>query len=166
MSAHPVFHSREAEQQIIGCILLDPPALARVANTVAPTDFVDRDIGALFGALEMLADAGKPIDNPAWLVGELGRLGLHESVRSASAITKFFSSVVNSAHVVSFGQQIRNASRMRQLQQVASEFAERIGDHGADPDDLADWLDSKLHSFAAGRVDEARSLGEFAAEAL
>jgi replicative DNA helicase len=70
------------------------------------------------------------------------------------------------ANVVSFAEQIRRASRLRQLQQLAGEFTEQTADERADPEALAGWLDSKLNSFATGRTPDALSLGELTAQAL
>lgn len=55
-------HNAEAEENVIGSILIDQDAIWRVADLVRPTDFYNADLGWLYGSMLTLAKAGKPPD--------------------------------------------------------------------------------------------------------
>jgi replicative DNA helicase len=157
----------KAEQCLLGCLLLDPTGFDLLRMRVSAADFADDGLGQLFDAMQTLYDAGKPVADIAWLVGELARLGLPPDVRSLSAISRLAGSVVNAAHVCHFADQVRTAARLRRLQLVAAEWAGKRRKPDADPDEAAGWLESRLATIDAGTAaDDCKTIGEFAAEAI
>lgn len=55
-------HSTEAEQSVIGALLLDNAALERIGDLLRPEDFYHADYGAMYATLQGLILAGKPAD--------------------------------------------------------------------------------------------------------
>src|SRR5204862_6222668 len=55
-------HSVEAEQAVLGGLLLDPAAWENVADVVTQQDFYGPDHQLIFDAIGALAGAGKPCD--------------------------------------------------------------------------------------------------------
>ena len=55
-------HSFEAEQSVLGGVMLDNQAWDRVAEAVVDKDFYSRPHRLIFQAMESLANAGDPID--------------------------------------------------------------------------------------------------------
>jgi len=55
-------HNEEAEQSVLGAILIDKDAIATVSSIIAPSDFYNQINGAIFGAMLSLYEQGKPID--------------------------------------------------------------------------------------------------------
>ncbi len=52
----------DAEQAVIGCILIDPGALAKVRDLLTPDDFWSGRNRAIFGAACKIQDAGTPVE--------------------------------------------------------------------------------------------------------
>src|SRR3954467_9292834 len=61
-------HSQEAEESVVGGILLYPKAFLQVADSVTPDDFYHPTLAAIYRAMLELDEASKPID--AITVGE------------------------------------------------------------------------------------------------
>ena len=55
-------HSIEAEQSVLGGLLIDNEAWERVAEVVIEQDFYRRDHRMVFAAIHSLADQGRPFD--------------------------------------------------------------------------------------------------------
>ena len=55
-------HSVEAEQSVIGGLLLDNTAWDQIADKVTEEDFYRRDHRLIFNAVRSLADASDPFD--------------------------------------------------------------------------------------------------------
>lgn len=55
-------HNEEAEQSVLGAILIDKDAIAMVSSIIAPSDFYNPINGIVFGAMLSLYEKGKPID--------------------------------------------------------------------------------------------------------
>lgn len=55
-------HSREAEQSLLGGLLLEGERLAEVSERLAPGDFYLKEHRLIFEALQSLAAAEQPLD--------------------------------------------------------------------------------------------------------
>ena len=55
-------HNEEAEQSVLGAILIDKDAIATVSSIITPSDFYNPINGTVFGAMLSLYEKGKPID--------------------------------------------------------------------------------------------------------
>ena len=55
-------HSDDAEQSVLGAILLSKEAISRVAERLVPDDFYDETNGRIFKSMLTLFEQGKPID--------------------------------------------------------------------------------------------------------
>ena len=55
-------HSIEAEQSVIGAMIMDKDAIVTASEIVTEEDFYSKQCGALFEAMVELNDEGKPVD--------------------------------------------------------------------------------------------------------
>jgi replicative DNA helicase len=155
-----------AEQRLIGCALIDPRVLPMVSPIVCGADFADAGLGALFDALVTLANAGKPIGDPGWLVAELSRMKIPADVRTPAAIAGFFLEVANAAHARHFADQIHRASRLRRMQFAAESWLAELKSHAADPDEALASIEGRLAGLTAGHLEDCRTIGDLAQEAI
>lgn len=131
-------HSQEAEQSVLGGLLLDNTAWDSVADRVAEVDFYSSANKTIFRAVEDLAERGKPIDGVTlteWLDSnqELDNIG---GVPYIAMLVNNTPTVANIAH---YADIVREHSILRQLIKVANE----IGDLAFSPEgkEVAEILD-------------------------
>ena len=55
-------HSIEAEQSVIGSMIMDREAITVASEIISGEDFYGRQYGVLFDAIVELNDEGKPVD--------------------------------------------------------------------------------------------------------
>lgn len=154
----------QAEQALIGSVLLDPSVLDHVTPIVSAADFCDPSLGALYGALTVLCEARRPVTDFAWLVGELARMDVPDDVRTAAAIARFGNTVVHAGNAVYFAEQVVRAATLSRWAGVAVQLTQRAGDPAVEPEQIAAWLDGQLAQVSQRRPAFARGIGEIAAD--
>ena len=116
-------HSLEAEQAVLGGLMLDNGAWDRVADEVNEEDFYTLKHRQIFRALRHLAETGSPLD--AVTLAEW--LDKHNELESAGGIAYLGALAGNTpsaANIKSYAAIVRERSVMRQLVKVANEIAD------------------------------------------
>ena len=107
-------HSLEAEQSILGSMLLERDAVARVVEMVRPEDFYREAHRRVFEVVAELFDRGEPAD----LVSVTDRLrakGVLDDVGGAAYITSLLHAVPTAANVEYYARLVVNKSMLRQM---------------------------------------------------
>lgn len=113
-------HDLEAEQGVLGSMLLDERAIDRVALLLRPGNFYDDAHRILYETMWELHDAGRRID-VTLLVNRLKRDGNFEKIGGAAFIARVSQSVPNAAHAAYYAQIVRDHALMRQLIQASTD---------------------------------------------
>ena len=105
-------HSTEAEQSVIGSLLLDNLAWDRVADLVTESDFYRHEHRLIYGALGGLVGAGKPAD--VITVHEvLERLGQAADCGGLPYLNALAESVPSAANVRRYAEIVRERAVLR-----------------------------------------------------
>lgn len=116
-------HNIEAEQAVIGSILIDQEAIERVISIVSSMDFYDPKHAEIFKAIEELYDEGIPIDVIS-ICDRLKTKGKLETVGGELYVAQLADIVPTSAHVEMYAQIVRDKSILRALITAASKVVE------------------------------------------
>ena len=104
----------EAEQSVLGGVLIDPDAIIRVASFLRPEDFYRESHGRIYEAILHLYERREPADFVT-VCDELERLGQLEGVGGASYLTSLINAVPTSAHVEHYGHIVERTALLRRL---------------------------------------------------
>jgi hypothetical protein len=105
----------EAEQAVLGALLLDPHALGRVRDLVSIEDFCRENHGQIYRAALQLDGRGEPIDNVT-LADEIGRLGVLEQVGGRARLAELEERTPTAANVEHYARIVSEwAERRRQV---------------------------------------------------
>lgn len=165
MSIPMALHAKEAEHGIIGSLILDPTGFDLVRGLIEAPDFFDVEIGQLFAGLQMLYDAGKPANDPHFLLVELPKIGVPENVCKAAAISRFINSGLVSSTVF-YAEQIAKAAALRRWMMVGGELLRRSQLPDADPKAIGEWCEAQLAMTNAPARHEMPTLEEIAFRTL
>ena len=91
-------HSMEAEQSVIGSMIMDREAIVVAAEIVLGEDFYNRQYGTLFDTMVELNDEGKPVDLVT-LQDRLKEKDVPPEVSSLEFIRDLITAVPTSANV-------------------------------------------------------------------
>lgn len=112
----------EAEQAVLGSLLLDPEALLQVADVLEPADFYREAHRLIYAAMLHLFHQRTPADFLT-VCDELERRHQLDAVDGPSYITSLVNMVPSSANVLTYAQIVQSKAQYRRLIQAASQIA-------------------------------------------
>lgn len=115
-------HSIEAEQSVIGAMLMDKDAITVASEQITGEDFYGKQYGILFDAMVELNDEGKPVDLVT-LQNRLKEKGVPPEIYSMEYIRDVMSAVPTSANIKYYANIVAEKSTLRRLIRVNEEIA-------------------------------------------
>lgn len=114
-------NSMEAEQSVIGAMIMDRDAIADVSDIVTKEDFYQKQNGILFESMSELYKEGKPVDLVT-LQNKLKEKDVPESMKSLEFIRDLLEAVPTSANAKQYAQIVKEKSTLRKLIRVTEEI--------------------------------------------
>ena len=115
-------HSVEAEQAVLGGLMLNERAWDQIADKLREEDFYRRDHQLIFRAIGNLAEKQQPCD--AVTLGEYFESnGLGEQVGGTGYVIELASTTPSAANIVAYAEIVREKSVLRQLIDVGTTIA-------------------------------------------
>ncbi len=115
-------HSIEAEQSVIGSMIMDREAIVVASEIVLGEDFYNKQYGVLFDTMVELNDEGKPID-PVTLQDRLKEKDVPPEVGSLEFIRDLITAVPTSANVKYYANIVAEKATLRKLIRLNEEIA-------------------------------------------
>ncbi|MCA1799323.1 MAG: replicative DNA helicase [Xanthomonadaceae bacterium] len=116
-------HSIEAEQAVLGGLMLDNAAWDQVADRVAEPDFYRNEHRKIFAAIAALAERNDPFD--AVTVSEwLTRNGALDAVGGLSYLATLAKDTPSAANIRAYADIVRERAMLRQLISIGGEIAD------------------------------------------
>ncbi len=112
----------EAEQSVIGAMLIDPEAIVVATDMLTGEDFYQRQCKALFEAIAGLYAEGKPVD-AVTLQERLKEREIPEEYSSLEYIGNLIAGVPTSLNVSSYAQIVQEKALLRRLIKVCDEIS-------------------------------------------
>ena len=116
-------HSIEAEQSVLGGLLLAPDAWDAVSEIVQAEDFYRPDHRAIFQHMFRLANAGEPID-PVTVAESLNAKGELESAGGLAYLVEIAKNTPSTSNVPAYAGVVRERAILRRLIQAANDIAD------------------------------------------
>jgi replicative DNA helicase len=147
-------HSIEAEQSVLGSMLIEPETWDTVTEIVGTDDFYNRAHQTIFGAILELLKVNQPID----LITVSETLEKHDQLDAAGGfayLAELAKNTPSAANVVAYANIIRERAITRELIGVAHNIAEvGFNPEGRDSSELLDLAESKVFEIAEKRTGE------------
>ena len=115
-------HDLEAEEAVVGSLLIDGSVFPRISHLVKPEDFYREKNQLCFAACEALFQRSEPIDQVT-LARELSRTNQLEPVGGMAYLSHLVSITPTSVHSEHYSQLVARTSTMRRLIDAASRIS-------------------------------------------
>ncbi len=115
-------HSIEAEQSVIGAMIMDREAIVVAAEIITGEDFYSKQYGILFEAMVELNDEGKPVDLVT-LQDRLREKDVPPEVSSLEYIRDLITAVPTSANIKYYANIVAEKATLRRLIRLNEEIA-------------------------------------------
>ncbi len=147
-------HSLEAEQSVLGSMLIAPDSWDKVVEIVVEDDFYNRAHRVIYSAVLKLLNQNQAVDTTT----VKNTLEQHDQLEEAGGFAYLIELAQNTpsaANVVAYANIIKERAVVRELIGVAHDIAE-IGYHpeGRDSTDILDIAESKVFEIAQKRQGE------------
>lgn len=144
-------HDGEAEEAVLGSLLIDPDALYRVASFLRPEDFYIQKNGWIYEAILALHDRREPVDLVT-LRNELEARGLLEEVGGVAYLARLIDTVPTAIHVEAYGRIVEEAAIRRRLINAASDIAQLAYQEGQEIGEVLDRAEQSLFAISQRRI--------------
>ncbi|KNC92344.1 replicative DNA helicase [Trabulsiella odontotermitis] len=147
-------HSIEAEQSVLGGLMLDNERWDDVAERVVSDDFYTRPHRHIFTEMARLQETGSPIDLIT-LAESLERQGQLDSVGGFAYLAELSKNTPSAANISAYADIVRERAVVREMISVANEIAEAGFDpQGRTSEDLLDLAESRVFKIAESRANK------------
>ena len=148
----PPPHSVEAEQSVLGALLLDNAAADRVADVLTlPTQFYRHEHRLIWAAVMGMVLAGKPADIIT-VHEQLQRQGQADEVGGLRYLNALAQSVASAAHARRYAEIVRERWLERELIRVSRETADTAAAPGSEALAKIDAAMTRLSKLAEGKA--------------
>jgi replicative DNA helicase len=148
-------HSQEAEQAVIGALMIDHRAWDRISDRLVSKDFYRFDHQLIFQAMTELAARNQPFD----VVTVADNLKMRQQLEAAGGEGYLFELAQNTptaANVVAYADIVRERAILRQLITVGTSIIEKAYEvSGQDSKDLLDTAEQQVFQIAEQHVRES-----------
>lgn len=149
-------HSIQAEQAVLGGLMLDNSAWDHVADRVSEQDFYRRDHRIIFRAVQSLAEQGKPFD-VITLSEQLERTHELEETGGLAYLGMLAKNTPSAANIKAYADIVRERSVLRQLIRVGTDIANSaFQPEGRGPTELLDVAEQRVFEIAEQGARGAR----------
>ena len=141
-------HSVEAEQSVLGGLLLEASALDKISDLMTDEDFYRQEHRLIYRQIVRMSEQAKPVDvitvaEALEIAGELDKVG------GLPYLGGLAQNVPSAANIRRYGEIVRERSIMRKLAEVGSEIASSAyNPTGRDAAQLLDDAESKVFEIA------------------
>jgi replicative DNA helicase len=141
-------HSLEAEQSVLGGLLLDNAAWDRVADMVKADDFYRHEHRLIFQHIARLIDGNRPAD-AVTVYESLKNAGKADEVGGLAYLSTLAQNTPSAANIRRYGEIVRDRSVLRRLVSVGDEIAtSALNPQGKDTKMVLDEAESKVFQIA------------------
>ena len=147
--AKQVPYSVEAEQSVLGSMLVDPRTVSDVMEILKMEDFYMEANRLTYEAIQKMFLDGRSID-PVTVLEEITRMGYREKV-PRDYILQLVEITPHAANVMDYARIVRSKSMLRELQQVGADIIDLTRAEEEEADTVADLAEQKVYAVRQGR---------------
>jgi replicative DNA helicase len=156
----------DAEQSVLGAILLDNDAINHSLEILTADDFYRESHREIFRAMVELTDRSQPVD-AITLTDALRGKGALETVGGPAYVAELAACVPTAANVAHYARIVREKAVLRSLASIATEIASSAYEAPANVDEFLDAAEHRIFEISERRIKPSfHTMGELSRESL
>ena len=144
-------YSIEAEQSILGAILVNSDVLPTVVDLISPECFYNEQHRQLYGIMLRLFTSGSQADIVVVLNEALQARIFENAQEGRKYLAALVDQMPSVSNVASYCKIVAEKYYIRSLAYVAREVLDRVADGGDDAQTLLDWSEQKIFDIRQGK---------------
>ena len=155
---HQPPQSLEAEQAVLGSILIDSRVVADVVGIVTPEDFFLQQNREIFETVYTMFNFSQTID-PVTVLNKMKELGVHHD-NSRDYILQLMEITPTAANAVRYANIVREKAMLRGLAQASTDITEMVADEVGTAAEMLETAEKKIYALRKGeRNDSLEHIG-------
>lgn len=146
-------HSLEAEQSVLGSILIDSKCVSDVIGILRPEDFYLSQNRDIYEAVYSMFNFSQPID-PVTVLEKMREQGVYQD-SSRDYIVQLMEITPTAANVVRYANIVRDKAMLRGLAQAASDITETVYAQVGTPAEMLESAEKKIYALRKGERGES-----------
>ncbi len=147
-------HNLEAEQSLLGALLIDQEAILKVGDAVRSEDFYKDSHRLIFDTMTEIFGRHQPIDILT-LGNRLEERSVLKQIGGRTALVELTNAVTTSAHVAHYAEIISKKAALRRLLKAAGDITELGFDETRDVDSVIDEAEQKLFNVSTNFIKQS-----------
>jgi replicative DNA helicase len=146
-------HDDEAEESVLGSLMLDKDAVVKVVDILHPEDFYNEHNGLVYETILDLYNEQVPLD----ILNVSSRLKekkLLKQIGGRGRLTELINGVPTASNVASYAKIVKNKANLRRLIQTASELVQMGYDEEMPVDEIMDHAEKKLFAVSQNTIKQ------------
>jgi replicative DNA helicase len=139
--------SIEAEQAVLGSILIDKNAIFRIADILIPEDFYFPANEKIFSAILELFTKHQPIDIVT-LTNKLKEMDALTDVGGSGYLAELTNAIETSSHVEHYAKIVKDKKALRDVIKTSAEITDDVFNSSEDVEDILDNMEQKILSIS------------------
>ena len=147
-------HSLEAEQAVLGSILIDSRCVAEVIGALRPEDFYQEQNRIIFETIYSMFNFSQVID-PVTVLDKLKERGVYDEKTSVPYIMQLMEITPTAANVMQYAEIVRDKALLRNVATAASEITQTVYEGVGTAQDILEAAEKKIFALRKGRSSES-----------
>jgi replicative DNA helicase len=141
-------HSIEAEQSVLGGLMLDNTAYDKISDLISESDFYRDEHRRIFRAIQRMLERAKPVD-VVTVAETIDAAGETEHTGGLAYLGELAQNTPSAANIRRYGEIVRERAILRQLVTAGDEIASSaLNPLGREPKTLLDEAEAKVFAIA------------------
>lgn len=143
----------EAEESVLGALMLDQEAIIKVNDVLAPADFYKPAHRQIYEAVLKLFEKHQPIDILS-VTSRLKEDDRLQTIGGSAYLTKLIESVPTVSHINYYARIVREKRILRDLINASGEIAEDAFNYADDLEKLLDGIEQKIFAISQQSIGQ------------
>ena len=144
-------HSVEAEQAVLGSMLIDPRCVSEVIDKLRPDDFYLRQNKEIYETIYTMFNYSLTID-PVTVLENMKQNGYYDENQSRGYILQLMDTTPTAANVGEYIEIIKDKTLLRRVAEAAGELTAMIQEGTATGQDILEAAEQKIYAIRQGRA--------------
>ena len=151
-------HSLEAEQSVLGSVLIDSQCVADIIGILKPEDFYLQQNREIFEAIYEMFNYSQTID-PVTVLEKLRELGYYTD-KSRDYVLQLMDITPTAAHAARYAGIVRDKAMLRGLDRAGKDIVELVAQQTGTPAEMLESAEKKIYALRKGeRGDSLEHIG-------
>ena len=146
-------HSLEAEQAVIGSMLIDTSCIPDLLELLKPEDFYLQQNQDIFTTIYTMFNYSQRID-PVTVVEEMKQRGVYQEGKTQEYLSQVLDITPTAANAKQYAQIVCDKSLLRKIGQAASDITQIVSEEVGTASSILDAAEQKIYAIRNGRSNQ------------